>query len=132
MKQREAIKKLGEAGLLGPDVILVHDTNIVDDDSDLLAKTKTEVSLSPFTELRTGFGITPVGALTKAGVPLSLSVDTTVLCRQLRHVRDHEGDPEHRRRRGAKRIPDDGARAFSSWRRPAARGRWASPTASAR
>ena len=40
---------------------------------------KTEVSLSPFTELRTGFGITPIGALTKAGVPLSLSVDTTVL-----------------------------------------------------
>jgi 5-methylthioadenosine/S-adenosylhomocysteine deaminase len=79
VKQREAIKKLSEAGLLGPDVILVHDTNIVDNDSDLLAKTKTEVSLSPFTELRTGFGITPVGALTKAGVKLSLSVDTTVL-----------------------------------------------------
>jgi 5-methylthioadenosine/S-adenosylhomocysteine deaminase len=79
VKQREAIKKLSEAGLLGPDVILVHDTNIVDNDSELLAKTKTEVSLSPFTELRTGFGITPVGALTKAGVKLSLSVDTTVL-----------------------------------------------------
>jgi 5-methylthioadenosine/S-adenosylhomocysteine deaminase len=79
VKQREAIKKLSEAGLLGPDVILVHDTNIVDNDSELLAKTRTEVSLSPFTELRTGFGITPVGALTKAGVKLSLSVDTTVL-----------------------------------------------------
>jgi 5-methylthioadenosine/S-adenosylhomocysteine deaminase len=79
VKDRQAIKKLNEAGLLGPDVILVHDTNIVDDDSELLAKTKTEVSLSPFTELRTGFGITPIGALTKAGVPLSLSVDTTVL-----------------------------------------------------
>jgi 5-methylthioadenosine/S-adenosylhomocysteine deaminase len=79
VKQREAIKKLNEARLLGPDVILVHDTNIVDNDSDLLAKSKTEVSLSPFTELRTGFGITPIGALTKAGVPLSLSVDTTVL-----------------------------------------------------
>ena len=79
VKDRQAIKKLNEAGLLGPDVILVHDTNIVDDDNDLLAKTRTEISLSPFTELRTGFGITPVGALMKAGVPLSLSVDTTVL-----------------------------------------------------
>jgi 5-methylthioadenosine/S-adenosylhomocysteine deaminase len=79
VKERQAIKKLNEAGLLGPDVILVHDTNMVDDDVDILAKTKTEVSLSPFTEMRTGFGIPPVGTMVKAGVPLSLSVDTTVL-----------------------------------------------------
>ena len=80
VKDRQAIKHLSDAGLLGPDVILVHDTNTVDNDTDLLAQTKTEVSFSPFTELRTGFGITPVGAFMKAGVPLSLSIDTTVLC----------------------------------------------------
>ena len=79
VKQRQAIKKLNEAGLLGPDVILVHDTNMVDNDTEILGKTKTEVSLSPFTELRTGFGVTPVMDFVKAGVPLSLSVDTTVL-----------------------------------------------------
>lgn len=80
VKDRQAIKHLNEANLLGPDVILVHDTNTVDNDTEILAQTKTEVSFSPFTELRTGFGITPVGAFTKAGVPLSLSIDTTVLC----------------------------------------------------
>jgi 5-methylthioadenosine/S-adenosylhomocysteine deaminase len=79
VKERQAIKELAKAGLLGPDVILVHDTNTVDNDSELLAKTGTNISFSPFTEMRTGFGIPPVAELTKAGVPLSLSVDTTVL-----------------------------------------------------
>ena len=36
--------------------------------------------MSPYTELRTGFGITPVGSFLRAGVPMSLSVDTTILC----------------------------------------------------
>jgi cytosine/adenosine deaminase-related metal-dependent hydrolase len=38
------------------------------------------VSLSPFTELRTGFGLPPTGEMLKAGVPVSFSVDTTLLC----------------------------------------------------
>jgi cytosine/adenosine deaminase-related metal-dependent hydrolase len=79
VKERQAIKQLQNAGLLGSDVILVHDTNTVDNDSEVLAKTGTHISLSPFTEMRTGFGIPPMAELTKAGVPLSLSVDTTVL-----------------------------------------------------
>lgn len=79
VEARHAVKQLGEAGLLGPDVILVHDTNMIDADTAMVAKTGTYVSLSPFTELRTGFGIPPVGALLRAGVPISLSVDTTVL-----------------------------------------------------
>lgn len=79
VKERQAIKELQKAGLLGPDVILVHDTNTVDNDSEVLAKSGTHVSLSPFTEMRTGFGFPPMGELVKAGVPLSLSVDTTVL-----------------------------------------------------
>lgn len=79
VKDRQGIKALEKAGLLGPDVILVHDTNTVDNDSEVLAKTGTHVSLSPFTELRTGFGIPPMAELVKAGVPLSLSIDTSVL-----------------------------------------------------
>jgi cytosine/adenosine deaminase-related metal-dependent hydrolase len=79
VKERQAIKQLDQAGLLGPDVILVHDTNTVDNDDATLAKTNTYVSFSPYTEMRTGFGISPVQEMIKAGVPLSLSVDTTVL-----------------------------------------------------
>jgi cytosine/adenosine deaminase-related metal-dependent hydrolase len=80
VKQRQGIQALAKAGLLGPDLVLVHVTNHSPEDVKLLAETKTPVSLSPYTELRTGFGITPVGSFLRAGVPVSLSVDTTILC----------------------------------------------------
>jgi cytosine/adenosine deaminase-related metal-dependent hydrolase len=79
VKKREGIQSLAKAKLLGPDVLLIHDTNNSPEDLKLLAETKTPVSMSPFTELRTGFGITPVDDFLKAGVPVSLSVDTTIL-----------------------------------------------------
>ena len=80
VKQRQGVQALAKFGLLGPDVVLVHATNNSPEDLKLLAETKTPVSLSPYTELRTGFGITPVGSFLRAGVPVSLSVDTTILC----------------------------------------------------
>ena len=80
VQKRQGIQALAKAGLLGPDLVLVHVTNHSPEDLKLLAETKTPVSLSPFTELRTGFGITPVGSFLRAGVPVSLSVDTTILC----------------------------------------------------
>ena len=79
VKDRQGVKQLHKAGLLGDDVILVHQTNTVDDDSEILGKTGTHVSLSPYTEMRTGFGFPPMAELEKARVPLSLSVDTSVL-----------------------------------------------------
>lgn len=80
VKKRQGIQALAKAGLLGADVVLVHVTNNSSEDLKLLAETKTPVSLSPYTELRTGFGITPVGSFLRTGVPVSLSVDTTILC----------------------------------------------------
>ena len=79
VKKRQGIQTLAKAGLLGPDVLLIHVTNNSAEDLKILAETRTPVSLSPFTELRTGFGVTPVGAFLKAGVPVSVSVDTTIL-----------------------------------------------------
>ena len=61
-------------------MVVVHATNTSPGDYELLAKSATPVSLSPFTELRTGFGLTPTGDMLKAGVPCSFSVDTTLLC----------------------------------------------------
>jgi 5-methylthioadenosine/S-adenosylhomocysteine deaminase len=80
VKKRQGIQALAKAGLLGADVVLVHVTNNSPEDLKLLAETKTAVSLSPYTELRTGFGITPVASFLRTGVPVSLSVDTTILC----------------------------------------------------
>ncbi len=79
-KRLDTIRRMSDAGLLGPDVVVVHATNMAAGDFELMGKTNTPVSLSPFTELRTGFGMTPVGNFTKAGVPISFSVDTTILC----------------------------------------------------
>jgi cytosine/adenosine deaminase-related metal-dependent hydrolase len=80
VKKRQGIQALAKAGLLGPDLVLVHVTHHSAEDLKLLAETQTPVSLSPYTEMRTGFGIPPVGAFLRAGVPVSLSVDTTILC----------------------------------------------------
>lgn len=79
-KAKQGVRALGDADLLGPDLLLVHNTNTDKADLDLIAKTQTFLSLSPFTELRTGFGITPILAMLAAGDQVSLSVDTALLC----------------------------------------------------
>lgn len=79
-EKRHGVRELAKAGLLGKDVLLVHNTNTDKADLDLLGQTGTFLSISPFTELRTGFGITPILGFLEAGVALSLSVDTLLLC----------------------------------------------------
>ena len=55
---------LAKADLLGPDVCWSSSTTPAPIEGRFeLAETKTPVSLSPFTELRTGFGMTPVARL---------------------------------------------------------------------
>jgi cytosine/adenosine deaminase-related metal-dependent hydrolase len=79
-KRADSVKRMADAGLLGADLVVVHATNTSPGDFDFLAKSGTPVSLSPFTELRTGFGLPPTGEMLTAGVPVSFSVDTTLLC----------------------------------------------------
>jgi cytosine/adenosine deaminase-related metal-dependent hydrolase len=74
------VEAMAKADLLGPDVLLVHATNSTDAERKILGETKTPVSCSPFTEMRTGFGVTPIRAFMAANVPFGLSIDTTVLC----------------------------------------------------
>ena len=78
-KERQAIKELDKAGLLGPDVILVHDTNTIDDESSVLAKTRPRSASAPSPKCAPASAFRRSAELMKAGVPLSLSVDTTVL-----------------------------------------------------
>jgi 5-methylthioadenosine/S-adenosylhomocysteine deaminase len=79
-KTRQGVRKLADAGLLGPDLLLVHNTNTDRSDLETIARTQTFLSVSPFTELRTGFGITPILDILSAGIHVSLSVDTMLLC----------------------------------------------------
>jgi cytosine/adenosine deaminase-related metal-dependent hydrolase len=69
---------MSDAGLLGPDVLVVHATNMEPGGFELMGQSNGQPH--PYTEMRTGFGIPPVRNFMKANVPISFSVDTTLLC----------------------------------------------------
>jgi cytosine/adenosine deaminase-related metal-dependent hydrolase len=73
------IAPLAAAGLLGKDLQLIHAVTASSEEIEAMAKTGTAVSLSPFTELRTGFGFPKTSEFLEAGVRVGLSVDTTGL-----------------------------------------------------
>ena len=66
-------------GFLGPDVQVIHAITAPPAAIEAMAKTGTSVSLSPYTELRIGFGFPQTGAFVAAGVLVTLSVDTVAL-----------------------------------------------------
>jgi cytosine/adenosine deaminase-related metal-dependent hydrolase len=70
--------RLEELGLLGEDVQVVHAVHASEQDIQALARTRTRVSVSPMTEMRT-MGFPLVTELLEAGVQLSLSLDTLAM-----------------------------------------------------
>jgi 5-methylthioadenosine/S-adenosylhomocysteine deaminase len=73
------IAKYAADGLLGPDLQVVHLNNASAAEVALAAEHGTPVSVSPFTELQIGYGQPVTGQLLAAGLPVGLSVDTTML-----------------------------------------------------
>jgi 5-methylthioadenosine/S-adenosylhomocysteine deaminase len=69
----------GQDGLLGPDLQAVHLNNASAAEIALAARAGTPVSVSPWTELQIGYGQPVTGELLAAGLPVGLSVDTTML-----------------------------------------------------
>jgi cytosine/adenosine deaminase-related metal-dependent hydrolase len=70
------IKILEEAGLLGPDVQLVHPLGTTEEERATLAKHKVSYSTSPVGEARRP-GVTQLAEMLSAGVNMSLSIDHT-------------------------------------------------------
>jgi cytosine/adenosine deaminase-related metal-dependent hydrolase len=70
------IASMKEKGLLGPDLQIVHAVHAGPADIEAMAETRTHLSLSPQTELRT-MGFPKVAEMVAAGVLVSLSIDTT-------------------------------------------------------
>ncbi|MEV1247594.1 amidohydrolase family protein [Nonomuraea sp. NPDC050022] len=70
--------RLEELGLLGEDVQIVHAVHASEQDIHALARTRTRVSLSPITEMRT-MGFPLLTELLEAGVRVSLSLDTLAM-----------------------------------------------------
>ena len=73
------VRTYADAGLLGPDLQLVHLNNASPEEIALAAEAGTPVSVSPWTELQIGYGQPVTGALRAAGLSVGLSVDTTML-----------------------------------------------------
>ena len=76
---RGQIATMAAAGLLGPDLQIVHANCASDAEIAALAEAGCPVSLSPFSELLIGYGLPRTAELLAAGLPVGLSVDTTAL-----------------------------------------------------
>jgi 5-methylthioadenosine/S-adenosylhomocysteine deaminase len=73
------VQRLADAGMLGPRTQVIHALFTTAAERQALATTGTAVSVSPWSELLIGYGVTTVKDLIDAGVLLNLSVDTVPL-----------------------------------------------------
>ena len=73
------ISALAGAGLLGPDLQVVHANCATPEEIAQLAEAGAAVSVSPFTEILIGYGLPQTAEFLAAGIPTGLSVDTTAL-----------------------------------------------------
>lgn len=73
------IAAIAAAGQLGPSVQLIHGIWSTPEEVAAVAESGASLSLSPYTEMRIGFGFPMTGEYLDAGVPIGLSVDTTTL-----------------------------------------------------
>jgi 5-methylthioadenosine/S-adenosylhomocysteine deaminase len=77
--QRAMIQQLADEGMLGPQTQVIHALYTTPAERSALAGTGTSVSVSPWSELLIGYGVTTVRELVEAGTLLNLSVDTLPL-----------------------------------------------------
>lgn len=117
------IELMSKEGMLGKDVQIIHATVVTPAEVEQLAKSGTSVSLTPFTEMRGGFGFPTVEELLSADVLVSLGVDTTALAgnadmfaimKAIQSVRNARAESEFKLspRRVLELATIDGARAM--------------------
>ena len=73
------IRQLGEQDMLTPDTQLIHALYTTEEERALVRETGASVSISPWSEMLIGYGVTPVQEMEDSGMLLSLSVDTLPL-----------------------------------------------------
>ena len=73
---RGVVSDLGERGLLGDDVTLIHCSRLGDADLDAIASTDTAVALAPSSEMADGMGMPPIQELIDRGIRPGLGVDS--------------------------------------------------------
>jgi cytosine/adenosine deaminase-related metal-dependent hydrolase len=70
-----AVSTLGEKGLLGDDVTLVHCTHLSDQDLDAMSTSATAIALAPSTEMAAGLGTPPLQRFLDRKIEPGLAVD---------------------------------------------------------
>jgi cytosine/adenosine deaminase-related metal-dependent hydrolase len=73
------IQQLADRGMLGPSTQIIHALFTTEAERQAIVETDTSVSVSPWSELLIGYGVTPIETLRSAGVRLNISADTTPL-----------------------------------------------------
>ncbi len=72
---KRVIKRLHDAGILGPRTIAAHCVHVDQSELELLAKTGTWVTHQPRSNMNNGVGVAPVEAMLHAGVNVGLGND---------------------------------------------------------
>ena len=72
------VTELAEAGLLGPDMLIIHANSLTDEELDLLAGAGAAIAAEPENELQAGLGFPMIGRAMERGVQTSLGVDTVM------------------------------------------------------
>jgi 5-methylthioadenosine/S-adenosylhomocysteine deaminase len=70
------VNTIYKANLLRQDMQIIHAIVVTKDEIEAIKNAGASISLSPFSELRIGFGMPQTGELLAAGIPVGLSVDT--------------------------------------------------------
>ncbi len=73
------ISGLYKKGLLGKDVNIIHGNSITAEEIEMVKETGASITMTPFSEMRIGFGLPKVNELMQGGVNLGIGVDTTSL-----------------------------------------------------
>ena len=73
------IAALAKEKLLGKDVQLIHAIAASADEMKMMADSGCQLSVSPGSEQRIGFGFAPISEFMAAGIPLGVSIDTDAL-----------------------------------------------------
>jgi cytosine/adenosine deaminase-related metal-dependent hydrolase len=73
------VNTIYKANLLRKDMQIIHAIVITKEEIAAVKAAGASISISPFSELRIGFGMPQTGELLAAGIPLGLSVDTVEL-----------------------------------------------------
>jgi cytosine/adenosine deaminase-related metal-dependent hydrolase len=74
----DGIRLMHEHGFMGPDTVYVHAATLSEDSYQRIAATGGSVSVSTESEQSAGQGYPPTWALRSHGIPVSLSMDTSV------------------------------------------------------